>query len=231
MSANAAWSAYKTHQNPSFFSSLATSQKPAILWIGCSDSRVPETTILGLQPGEAFVHRNIANVINPTDLNTMSVIEFAVRYVKVQHIILCGHTNCAGCAGTLASRELGGVLDTWLTGLRTVRDAHEAELSAIQDDAERAVRLAELNVEAGTRVITANKAVQEAIKERGLQVHGTIYHVGTGILRDLGLGTAVSADGVSSVVANGVAEKREIVTGKHGVLDFSDAGAASLAVK
>lgn len=118
----------------------------------------------------------------------MSVIEFAVRYVKVQHIILCGHTNCAGCHGTLASRELGGVLDTWLTGLRAVRDANEAELYAIADDAVRATRLAELNVEAGTRTILANKAVQEAIKERGLQVHGTIYHVGTGVLQDLEFG-------------------------------------------
>jgi carbonic anhydrase len=177
------------------------------------------------------VHRNIANIISPTDLNTLSVIEFAVRYVKVQHIILCGHTNCAGCHGTLAHKELGGVLDTWLTALRTVRDANEAELLAIEDEASRAMRLAELNVEQGTKNIMANKAVQDAIKERGLQVHGAIYHVGTGILRDLRFGTGASVNGAGGVLASRMSEKRDTVTGKHGILDFSDSGVANLAVR
>ena len=137
-----------------------------------------------------FVHRNIANIINPTDLNTLSVIEFAIRYVRVQYIFLCGHSNCAGCHGTLAHRELGGVLDNWLAILRALRDSNIAELSAIKDEATRAIRLAELNVEQGANNIMANKDVQDAIKERGLQVYGMIYDVGTGLLRDLGFGTS-----------------------------------------
>jgi carbonic anhydrase len=112
-----------------------------------------------------------------------------------------------------------------------VRDANEAELLAIEDDASRAMRLAEMNVEQGVKNIMANKAVQDAIKERGLQVHGVIYHVGTGILRDLGFGAGAGLNGVGSVLANGVSEKRETVTGRHGVLDFNDSGVANLAVR
>jgi carbonic anhydrase len=192
---------------------------------------VPETTILGLQPGEVFVHRNVANIINPTDLNTISVIEYAVRYVKVKHIIVCGHTNCAGCVGTLANAELGGVLDTWLTALRAIRDTHEPELTAISDPAERAIRLAELSVAAGTRTVMANKAVQEAVNERGLQVHTTIYTTATGLLRDLGLGTG--GKHVASIVKDvqhvAPEQQRETVRGNHGVLEFSG-GEAKLTV-
>jgi carbonic anhydrase len=199
------------------------------VWIGCADSRVPETTILGLQPGDAFVHRNIANVVVPTDVNTLAVVEFAVAYVKVKHIILCGHTSCAGCAATVAGTPLGLLLDSWLTQLRILRQAHEEELASIEDVDDRAVRLAELNVERGISNLMSNSVVQAAVRERGLQIHGTIYNTGTGRLRDLGLGTAKKG---SASLCPGMASKGpELLKGNHGVLVFAEGDVISLAVK
>lgn len=182
------------------------------------------------------MHRNIANIIGPTDLNTISVVEYAVRYVRVEHIIVCGHTNCAGCVATLTSAELGGVLDTWLTQLRAVRDANDAELDNIDDLAARAIRLAEMSVEAGTATVMANHAVKQAVRERGLQVHATIYNTANGLLRDLGFGTGgkdvtdVVRDVVGAHIAS-VQEERVTVTGSHGMLVFSEEGEVSMAVR
>ncbi|KAK3316391.1 carbonic anhydrase [Apodospora peruviana] len=216
LSSNNAWAGYKAHQNPNFFPKLASGQSPQILWLGCSDSRCPETVILGLQPGDVFVHRNIANIISPTDINTSAVIEYAVVHLKVKHVVLCGHTSCGGAAAALSDTRVGGVLDTWLTPLKAVRFAHQEELDAIKDDKARAVRIAELNVEAGVKVLMANFAIQDAIRERGLEVHGCLFDIGCGRIKDLGFGTK-GRNGASGGL-NGSSE--EVVRGKHAQLAF-----------
>ncbi|KEZ38822.1 Carbonic anhydrase [Scedosporium apiospermum] len=218
LSSNQAWAGYKAHQNPAFFKNQAVGETPSILWIGCSDSRIPETTILGLQPGDVFVHRNFANIISPTDINTSASLEFAVAHLKVKHIILCGHSSCPASSAALSSASrVGGVLDTWLTPLKAIASSHTEELAAIRDDHSRTVRVAELNVEAGVATLMASWVVRDAIRERGLQVHGCIFDVATGRLRDLGLGT----DGIHRGSVNG----EEVVRGKHAMLVFRDGGA------
>jgi carbonic anhydrase len=162
----------------------------ATVFIGCADSRCPETTILGLQPGDVFVHRNIANIVSPTDANTWAVIEYAVEHLKVQHIVLCGHSACGGAAAALGDARVGGVLDVWLTPLKVIRAAHADELNAIADVKARGVRFAELNVAAGISVLLANPVVQEHVRDRGLQVHGALFDLASGRMRDLGVGTA-----------------------------------------
>ncbi|KAK0617105.1 carbonic anhydrase [Immersiella caudata] len=218
LSSNNAWAGYKAHQNPTFFPKLASGQSPQILWLGCSDSRCPETTILGLQPGDVFVHRNIANIISPTDINTSAVIEYAVAHLKVKHVVLCGHTSCGGAVASLGDSRVGGVLDTWLTPLKAVRAAHREELDAIKDDAARAVRIAELNVDAGVKVLLANFTIEEAIRDRGLEVHGVIFDIASGRIKDLGLGTKGGSGG------------EEVVRGRHAQLVFRG-GRGEMAVK
>ncbi|KAK4217247.1 hypothetical protein QBC37DRAFT_438245 [Rhypophila decipiens] len=211
LSSNNAWAGYKAHQNPQFFPKLASGQSPQILWLGCSDSRCPETTILGLQPGDVFVHRNIANIISPTDINTSAVIEYAVAHLKVKHVVLCGHTCCGGAVAALSDTRVGGVLDTWLTPLKAVRFQHEEELSAIKETAARAVRIAELNVQAGVNVLMSNVTVLEAIKERGLEVHGCLFDIACGRIKDLGFGTGKGR-------IPGVGGGEEVVRGRHAQL-------------
>jgi len=220
LSSNAAWAGYKNHQNPNFFPKLAAGQSPKILWLGCSDSRVPETTLLGLQPGDVFVHRNIANIISPTDINSSAVIEYAVAHLKVEHIVLCGHTSCGGAAAALGDSRVGGVLDTWLTPLKAIRKANETELKGITDDGKRGVRLAELNVKMGVSTLMSNYVVEDAIKTRGLKVHGVLYDIGCGKIRDLGVGNS----GVGAIT--GEEEVVKIVKGNHGTLVFRENGAA-----
>lgn len=190
LSSNNAWASYKSHQNPSFFPKLAAGQSPTILWLGCSDSRVPETTVLGLQPGDVFVHRNIANIVSPTDINSSAVIEYAVAHLKVKHIVLCGHTSCGGAAAALGDGRVGGVLDTWLTPLKQIKREHKAELEAINDAGARAIRLAELNVAKGIEILLSNIVVEDAVNERGLQVHGVLFDIPSGKLRDLEVGNS-----------------------------------------
>jgi len=220
LSSNAAWAGYKNHQNPSFFPKLATGQSPTILWIGCSDSRVPETTVLGLQPGDVFVHRNIANIVSPTDVNLMAVVEYAVQHIKVKHIVLCGHTSCGGAAAALTNSRIGGVLDTWLTPLKSVRKTNETELKTIKDDGKRGIRLAELNVEQGVHTLLSSFVVEEAVKERGLKVHGVLYDIACGKIKDLGVGNSGSA-------AEGDVE---VLKGHHAMLVFGSDG-ANMAVR
>ncbi|KAK4158353.1 carbonic anhydrase [Chaetomidium leptoderma] len=226
LSSNNAWAGYKAHQNPNFFPKLAGGQTPQILWLGCSDSRCPETTILGLQPGDVFVHRNIANIISPTDINTSAVIEYAVTFLGVRHVVLCGHSACGGAIAALAGGRVGGVLDTWLTPLRAIRVAHAEELAAIKDESARAVRVAELNVQAGVAVLMANAVVQDAVRERGLEVHGCLFDIGSGRIRDLGFGT-----GSKGGVMRGAGGADEVVRGKHAQLVFRGGSAASMAVR
>jgi len=222
LKSNEAWANYKGHQNPTFFEKLAEGQSPSILWLGCSDSRVPETTLLGLQPGDVFVHRNIANIISPTDINSAAVIEYAVVHLKVSHIVLCGHTRCGGAAGALSDSRLGGVLDTWLTPLKALRKEHSEELEGIKNDTERQSRMAELGVERGVENLLANFVVDDAIKERGLSVHGVLFDVACGKLFDLGIGT--SGNGGKSATA-GAASEGHLVKGNHGMLVFGGEGA------
>ncbi|CZT40818.1 related to carbonic anhydrase [Rhynchosporium secalis] len=185
-------------------------------WLGCSDSRVPETTLLGLQPGDVFAHRNIANIISPTDINSMAVIEYAVVHLKVKHIVLCGHTCCGGANAALGDARVGGVIDAWITPLRTLRKTNKEELKALGDDGQRAVRLAELNVETGVGNLMGNWIVEEAVGERGLTVHGVLYDVACGKIRDLQVGTSCKDAGSSAAT-----QAQEVVKGNHGMLIFS----------
>ncbi|CZR57076.1 probable carbonic anhydrase [Phialocephala subalpina] len=221
LKSNEAWANYKGHQNPAFFEKLATGQTPSILWLGCSDSRVPETTLLGLQPGDVFVHRNIANIISPTDINSNAVIEYAVAHLKVSHIVLCGHTCCGGAGAALGDARVGGVIDAWITPLRALRKANEDELTNIKDGGQKAVRLAELNVEAGVKTLLSNFVVEEAVKERGLKVHGVVYDVACGKVRNLNCGNAGGLPGTKSAAQ----EEVEIVKGNHAMLVFGGDGA------
>ena len=166
------------------------------------------------------MHRNIANIISPTDINTSAVIEYAVAHLKVKHVVLCGHSACGGAAASLGDTRVGGVLDTWLTPLKAVRAANQDTLKAISDSTARIVRIAELNVEAGVKVLMANWTIQDAIKERGLEVHGVFYDLATGRIKDLGFGTKPGGSGAAG----------EEVRGRHAQLVFRGSN-ASMAVK
>jgi carbonic anhydrase len=180
---NTKWRGSIAEKDPALFERLGKGQSPQILWIGCADSRCPETTILGLNPGDVFVHRNIANIIIPTDLNSLSVIQYAVQYLKVKHIVVCGHTSCGGVAAALDNKKLG-LIDTWLMPLRQLR-RENLKLLESMDEKSRGLKLVELNVRQGMDVLTNNPVVLDAITERGLKVHGLIYNVGTGELNEL----------------------------------------------
>ena len=189
---NRRWAASMEREDPGFFGRLVGLQQPQFLWIGCSDSRVPANQITGLAPGEVFVHRNVANVVSATDLNCMSVVDFAVRRLRVRHIIVCGHY---GCAGVLAASEEGtiGVTDAWLSGIRELHERHQAELEAMAPAAAQK-RLCELNVREQVRVLSRTTVLRQAWKRKQrVDVHGWIYGIEDGLLRDLGL--RVSADG------------------------------------
>ena len=165
---------------PDFFERSAKGQSPRILWIGCADSRIPETTILGLKPGEIFVHRNIANIVTATDINSLSVIEFAVAHLKVEHILVCGHTSCGGVNAALGNSRLG-LLDIWLQPMRQLRMEHTDELEKMTE-AQRGLRLSQYNVLRSLEVLRMNPTVIDAMVSRGLELHGVIYHVGDGHL-------------------------------------------------
>ncbi|KAI9701362.1 MAG: hypothetical protein M1820_006453 [Bogoriella megaspora] len=180
---NKAWAYKVAEEDPDFFPKLGAGQSPEILWIGCGDSRIPETTVLGLKPGDVFVHRNIANILHSGDINAGSVIEFAVKYLKVKHIIVCGHTSCGGVNAALGNSKLG-IIDTWLQPLRQLRMKHAEELKSLSDK-DRAFRLSELNARRSVDILRENPVVIDAINERGLKVHGLMFNVGTGELSTL----------------------------------------------
>jgi carbonic anhydrase len=190
---NRRWAASMEREDPGFFRRLVDQQQPQFLWIGCSDSRVPANQITGLAPGEVFVHRNVANVVSATDLNCMSVIDFAIRRLRVRHIIVCGHY---GCAGVLAASEEGtiGVTDAWLSGIREIRDRHQAELEPLAPAAAQA-RLCELNVREQVRVLSRTTVLRQAWKRgQSVDVHGWIYGIEDGLRRDLGLSVSAAGD-------------------------------------
>jgi carbonic anhydrase len=189
---NRVWAERVRGEDPGFFDSLLHQQTPRYLWIGCSDSRVPANQITGLAPGEVFVHRNIANVVVHTDLNCLSVIQFAVDILKVRHIILCGHYGCSGVHAAMTRHRIG-LSDNWLRHVQDVAGKHAAELSGFAHEEPRHRRLCELNVEEQVRNISQCTAVQEAW-ERGqaLEVHGWIYDLKDGLIRDLRVSRAGS---------------------------------------
>jgi len=183
---NRAWAKGMLAADPAFFSSLANQQSPEFLWIGCSDSRVPANQITGLAPGEVFVHRNVANLVVHTDLNCLSVLQFAVDLLRVRHVIVCGHYGCSGVHAALHGHKVG-LADNWLRHVQDVSDNHATELDAIADPAARERRLCELNVIEQVRHVCDATVVQDAwAAGRPLAVHGWIYGVDNGLLRDLG---------------------------------------------
>jgi carbonic anhydrase len=184
---NRAWSASIRAEDPGFFQTLAQQQTPRYLWIGCSDSRVPATQLVGLRAGELFVHRNVANIVVHTDFNCLSVLQFAVDVLKVNHVIVCGHYRCGGVQAAMQNLQLG-LIDNWLRHVQDVRRSHEKTLSTITDEAKRFDRLCELNVIEQVLSVSRTTIVQSAWSSgQQLSVHGWIYGIEDGLLRDLGI--------------------------------------------
>ena len=181
---NEAWIAEKLQTNKDYFQQLAAGQNPELLYIGCSDSRVTAEDIMGIQPGEAFVHRNIANLVNNVDLSVMSVLNYAVRHLKVNHVVVCGHYNCGGVKAAMQPADMG-ILNPWLRNIRDVYRLHKDELNAIADEGKRYDRLVELNVQEQCVNLIKTAAIQEAYKDRNLQVHGWVFDIRSGKLIDL----------------------------------------------
>lgn len=184
---NRAWAAKIRAEDPDFFAKLSSQQGPRYFWIGCSDSRVPATQITGLLPGEMFVHRNVANVVPRADLNCLSALQFAVDALQVRHVIVCGHYACGGVGAVLRRQSLG-LVDHWLRQVEDVRQRHAAQLAALADDARRFDRLCELNVIEQVANVCQTASVQDVwARAQPLAVHGWIYAVSDGLLRDLDL--------------------------------------------
>lgn len=181
---NEAWIKEKLAINPNYFETLGQGQTPELLFIGCSDSRVTAEELMGLGPGEVFVHRNIANMVTGIDLNVMSVIEYAVIYLKVNHVVVCGHYGCGGVKAAMQSADLG-ILNPWLRNIRDVFRIHKTELNAIDDEVKKYDRLVELNVQEQCVNLIKTAAIQKAYRARGLKVHGWVFDVNTGKLIDL----------------------------------------------
>ncbi len=182
---NKKWSEKITGNDPDFFQKLARQQNPEYLWIGCSDSRVPANEIVGLMPGEIFVHRNIANVVVHTDLNCLSVIQYAVDVLKVKHIIVCGHYGCGGIKAALTDED-HGIIDNWLRHVKDVCRYYKSQLDAAQTFEEKSSLLCELNVVEQVTNVCQTTIVQNAWKSnQDLTVHGWIYSIKNGIIKDL----------------------------------------------
>jgi carbonic anhydrase len=182
---NRAWAEESVRNDPEFFTRLASQQAPQFLWIGCSDSRVPANQIVGLAPGEMFVHRNVANVVVHADLNCLSAIQFAVDVVGVRHIIVCGHYGCGGVLAALRDEKLG-LVDNWLRHVQDVRAKHQAQLDALPTENDRHRRLCELNVIEQVMNVSRTTVVRDAwARGQSLAVHGWVYDLHDGLLRDL----------------------------------------------
>ncbi|MBK8370756.1 MAG: carbonic anhydrase [Saprospiraceae bacterium] len=181
---NKKWIAEKTTQNPAYFEELSKNQSPEILYIGCADSRVTAEDLMGAQPGELFVHRNVANMVVSIDMNVMSVINYAVAHLMVKHIIVCGHYECGGVKASLQQKDLG-ILNPWLRNIRDVYRTHQTELDAITDTQKKFDRLVEKNVEEQCINVIKTAVVQKAYKERGLTVQGWVFDIRTGKIIDL----------------------------------------------
>ncbi len=184
---NRAWAAEMVAREPDFFSKLSSQQSPKYLWIGCSDSRVPANQIVGMPPGEIFVHRNVANVVVHTDLNCLSVMQYAVEVLKVEHIIVCGHYGCGGVLAALRDGKFG-LIDNWLRHIQDVKNKHAAMVAGLASEVEQHDRLCELNVIEQVVNVSQTTVVREAwARGQKLAVHGWIYGLTDGLLRDLGM--------------------------------------------
>jgi len=183
---NKIWIADKLATNPSYFEEMGRGQSPELLYIGCSDSRVTAEDLMGLGPGDVFVHRNIANMVISIDLNSMSVINYAVDHLKVNHVVVCGHYGCGGVKAAMQSADLG-VLNPWLRNIRDVYRIHKDELNAIKDEDKRYDRLVELNVKEQCVNLIKTAAVQKANRDRDLKIHGWVFDIHTGQLIDLNI--------------------------------------------
>ncbi len=182
---NRKWAEKVKESDPDFFRKLSRQQKPEYLWIGCSDSRVPSNQIVGMLPGEIFVHRNIANLVVPSDLNCLSVIQYAVEVLKIKHIIVCGHYGCGGVKAAMEKDE-HGLIDNWLHHIRDVYRAHNTEIDALEDDSSKLDKMCELNVIEQVANVCNTTIVRNAWKSgQELSVHGWIYSIENGILQDL----------------------------------------------
>jgi len=189
---NRRWAKAITARDPDFFQKLSRQQSPRYLWIGCSDSRVPANQIVGLLPGDMFVHRNIANVVVHSDLNCLSAIHFGVEVLRISHIIICGHYGCGGVLSALRDEKLG-LVDNWLRHVQDVRSKHHAEIDALREETERHNRLCELNVVEQVVNVSKTTVVRDAwARGQSLAVHGWVYDIRDGLLRDLG--RTVTAD-------------------------------------
>lgn len=185
--ANRAWAARMRERDPGFFERLVHAQKPELLWIGCSDSRLPPDQVVGRLPGEIFVHRNVGNVVVHTDLNCLSVLQYGIEVLKVRHVIVCGHYGCGGVRAAMKPQPLG-LIDNWLRHIRDIYMANRAELDAIEDPGAREDRTCELNVAAQVANVCHTTIVQDAWRRgQPLAIHGWIYDLSDGLIRDLDL--------------------------------------------
>lgn len=191
---NRAWSKGKTEVDPQFFKRLENQQSPEYLWIGCSDSRVPANEIVGLDPGELFVHRNVANLAPPQDANYLSVLQFAVDVIKVKHIMVVGHYGCGGVAAAIDGQRRG-LVDHWLHPIREVHAEHRHELEALPSEKDKLNRLCELNVIRQVRNVASDVFVQDAwARGQSLSVHGWVYSLANGLVNDLNVGISSLED-------------------------------------
>jgi carbonic anhydrase len=182
---NKAWAAERIEADPDFFTRLKNIQKPEYLWIGCSDSRVPANEITGTQPGEIFVHRNIANMVVHTDLNLLSVLQYAVEVLKVKHVIVCGHYGCGGVQAAMTQKSLG-IINKWLRNIKDVYRFHRDEIDAIKNEEERTNRLVELNVQEQVLNLAKTSIIQKAWKENNApDLHGWVYGLHNGLIKSL----------------------------------------------
>ncbi|WP_298762635.1 carbonate dehydratase [uncultured Polaribacter sp.] len=182
---NKNWVKAKTDEDPDYFEDLSKGQKPPVLWIGCADSRVPANEITGTHPGELFVHRNIANMVVHTDMNMLSVLDYAVNHLKVKHVIVCGHYGCGGVQAAMQNKSLG-LINKWVRNIKEVYKDNKTELRKIDNEKLRFDRLVELNVKAQVYDLAKTSIVQQAWKdETGLEIHGWVYELKDGVIKDL----------------------------------------------
>jgi carbonic anhydrase len=207
---NSQWVELKLKEDSEYFKTLAKGQSPQVLWIGCSDSRVPANEVTGTKPGEVFVHRNIANVVVHSDMNMLSVLDYAVNVLKVKHVIVAGHYGCGGVAAALSNKQFG-LIDNWLRHIKDVYRLHSHELDRITDETQKQNRLVELNVSEQVYNLCKTSIVQNAWMERhDLEVHGWVINLGTGLIKDLkvssssphNLGYVYELDSIESVATH-----------------------------
>lgn len=182
---NKAWVAETLEKDPKYFDSLAQGQQPPVLWIGCADSRVPANQIIGAQPGEVFVHRNIANMVIHSDINMLSVLDYAVNVLKVKHVIVCGHYGCGGVQTAMTNKQVG-IIDNWIRHIKDVYRFHKKELDAISNEQERFDRFVELNVFEQVQDLAKTSIIQNAWeRKQEIHLHGWVYGINNGIIKDL----------------------------------------------